>query len=124
MVEPEVFRILVAGSTTWKNRESIREELCALPSECSVVYGDAPGADALAGEIATVLKLQTMPMVKNQEDYKRYGKLAWKGLNERMIATGVDLILAFHPEVDSSTGTKHLLDLAQESGIPYRVITT
>lgn len=105
-------RIIVAGSTTWTNREVIREQLRSLPAGTVIVYGDAPGADAIGGEIASELGLATEPMVKNEADYKQYGPVAWKGLNERMLATGVDQILAFHPDVNASTGTKHLIEIA------------
>ncbi|MEL6109952.1 MAG: hypothetical protein AAFU85_28405 [Planctomycetota bacterium] len=116
-------RVIVAGSTTWKNADAIRERLKSLPAETAVVVGDAPGADEMGGEIAAQLDLAVEPMVKNSEDHERFQKLAWKGLNERMLATGIDLVLAFHPDVDQSTGTKHLIELADAAGIPVEVIT-
>ncbi len=115
-------RVIVAGSTTWDNVASIRDELIALPSDTIVVYGDAPGADELGASIARDLKLAVEPFTKNSDDYRRYRRGAWKGLNERMLSSGVDLVLAFHPAVDKSRGTKHLLKIAKEAGISVKVI--
>lgn len=115
-------RIIIAGAMSWKNRASIRQELESLPSETIVVHGDAPGADALGGVVAKELGFKVKEMTKNSSDYKKYKRGAWKGLNERMIETGVDLILAFHPAVENSRGTKHLLELADQAGVEYRVI--
>lgn len=117
-----VMKIIIAGAMSWKERRSIREELEPLSRDTIVIFGDAPGADALGGEVAKELGFPVKPMAKNAEDYRQYKKGAWKGLNERMIARGPELILAFHPAVEKSRGTKHLLKLAHEAGIPYRVI--
>ena len=116
-------RIIVAGSTTWTNREAIASQLKSLPADTIVVFGDAPGADAIAGEIAAELGLTTEPMVKNAADRQKYGRVAWKGLNERMLATGVDQIDAFHPDVDASTGTKHLIEIAEPT-VKVKVFAT
>lgn len=115
-------RVIVAGSTTWENAKSIHAELSELPDGSVVIYGDAPGADELGGSIARQLGLEAEPWAKNHEDYRRYQRVAWKGLNERMLASGAELILAFHPDVDSSTGTKHLLELARDAGVTIKVV--
>lgn len=116
-------RVIIAGATTWTDRDLIREQLAALPSDTVVVYGDAPGADAIAGEIAVELNFKTEPMVKNKEDYRRFGRVAWKGLNERMLATGIDLVVGFHPDVESSQGTKHMADIAKAADVTVKIIT-
>jgi hypothetical protein len=45
----------------------------------------------------------------------------WKGLNERVLAGSADLVRAFHPDLASSRGTRHLVDLARTAGVPVRV---
>ena len=115
-------RVIVAGSTTWTNAERIREALLALgDSPVHVIHGDAPGADALGGEVAAQLGYSVQPMAKNDEDYRRFGRGAWKGLNERMLAVGADVVLAFHPAMLKSRGTKHLVQLANEAGVEVRL---
>jgi hypothetical protein len=116
-------RVIVAGATAWSDAEAIRRELVKLPAGAVVVHGDTPGADALGGQVAAELGLAVEPMAKNEADYAKYQRGAWKGLNERMLATGVVLVLAFHPAPEDSQGTRHLVELARAAGIEARVFT-
>ena len=115
-------RIIIAGSSTWENSSSIRAVLESYPDSTTVVHGDSPGADEIGGQVAEDLGMKVEPMSKIQDDYRRYRRGAWKALNERMIEKGADLILAFHPDIEKSRGTKHLLKLADSAGIPYEII--
>jgi len=38
-----------------------------------------------------------------------------------MIATGAELVLTFHPDFESSKGSKHLAELARVASIEVRV---
>ena len=114
-------RVIVAGAADWTNAEAIARELAKLPPGTTVIHGDAPGADALAGAAAARLGFRVEPMAKNREDYARYRRGAWKGLNERMLASGAALVLAFHPDLARSRGTRHLVGLARAAGIEVRV---
>lgn len=105
-------RVIVAGATEWSDEQPIRRELKALPDGAIVVHGDSPGADELGGRVARELGFVVEPMAKNAEDRLRHGRYAWKGLNERMLATGPSMVLAFHADIDSSRGTRHLIHLA------------
>jgi hypothetical protein len=114
-------RVIVAGATVWTDAEALRRELARLPAGSTVVHGDAPGADALAGQVAVQLGLTVERFVKNGDDYRKYRRGAWKGLNERMLAGGAELVLAFHPAIDSSRGTRHLVELARAAGVAVEV---
>jgi predicted RecB family endonuclease len=61
-------RVLVTGATTWRDAERIREELRRLPAGSIVIHGDAPGADALARQVARELGLTVVRMVKNSAE--------------------------------------------------------
>jgi len=119
-------RVLVTGATAWADAELIRAELCRLPAGSVVIHGDAPGADALAGRVARELGLTVVRMAKNSADVRIHGKrAAWKGLNERMLQQGVDLVLAFHAELGDPArahGTRHATQLAEQQGIPVQVV--
>jgi hypothetical protein len=41
-----------------------------------------------------------------------------------MLATGAVLVLAFHADLASSKGTKHLVELAQAAGVEVRIFTS
>jgi len=114
-------RVIVAGATAWSNAAAIRRELARLPAEATVIHGDAPGADLLAGMVAAQLGLAVEPMSKSKQDYARYRRAAWKGLNERMLASGAVLVLAFHLSLASSRGTRHLVEIARAAGVEVRV---
>lgn len=111
-------RVIVAGAIAWTNAATIRAALARLPAEAVIVHGDCAGADALAGEMARDLGLAVELWAKNADDRARHGKrLAWKGLNERMLASGAVLVLAFHPDIATSQGTGHLIELARAAGV-------
>jgi hypothetical protein len=61
-------------------------------------------------------------MAKSAADRSRFGRAAWKGLNERMLATGAELVLVFHPDFEASRGSKHVADLAARAGVEVRVL--
>jgi hypothetical protein len=114
-------RVIVAGATGWTNGEAIRREICRLPADAVVIHGDSAGADAIAGRIATELGRTVEAWRKEKQDYERFKKAAWKGLNERMLAASVDLVLAFHQDLSKSRGTKHLVEWAQKRRVTVRV---
>lgn len=91
-------RVLITGSTTWADTAALMRELAVLPKGSAIVTGDTPGVDALASGIAIELGLAVELMKKSKADYKTHPGEGWKGLNERMLATGIDLVLAFHPD--------------------------
>jgi hypothetical protein len=117
-------RVIVAGAADWTDAEVIARELARLPPGATEIHGDAPGADALAGAAGARLGFRVEPMAKNRKDYARYRRGAWKGLNERMLASEAVVVLAFHADLVRSRGTKHLVELARAAGIEVRVFGT
>jgi hypothetical protein len=115
--------VIVAGAVAWSDTAAIERELSKLPAGSTVIHGDCPGADALAGTIAARLGLAVAPMAKNRDDARRYRRAAWKGLNERMLARGAELVLVFHPDFDASRGSKHMAVIARAAGIEVRIFS-
>jgi hypothetical protein len=114
-------RVIVAGIMSWTDAEAIRRELARLPAGTVIIHGDAAGADALAGEVAAQLGLTVERFAKNPDDYRKYQRAAWKGLNERMLARGAELVLAFHPDIASSRGTGHMVEIARAARVEVRI---
>ncbi len=114
-------RVIVAGAVAWTNEGAIRRELSKLPPGSVVIHGDCPGADAIAGRVAAELGFAVEPMAKNAADRARFKKAAWKGLNERMLASGAELVLVFHPTFEASKGSKHMAELAKRASVEVRV---
>lgn len=115
-------RVVVAGTVAWSDAGAIRRELAALPPGSVILHGDSPGADALAGAVAASLGLAVEPMRKSRGDDAKYPGAGWRGVNERVLAAGAELVLAFHPSVATSRGTEHLVELAAAWGVAVRVI--
>lgn len=117
-------RVLITGSTTWTDVHALRRELAQLPANSVIVTGDTSGVDTIAIAIAKELELGVEAMKKTQDDYLRYPADGWKGLNDRMIKTGIDLVLAFHADYGKpgvARGTKHAVELAQRAAIEVRI---
>jgi hypothetical protein len=116
-------RVIVTGSRQWTDADAIRRELARLPSDTVIIHGDCEGADTIAGKIARELGLVVEQWDKSAADYQKYQKAAWKGLNERMLSSGVVLVLAFHPDWQvegKPRGTNHMLALARDAGVEVR----
>lgn len=115
--------VIVAGAVAWSDAAAIERELSKLPAGSTVIHGDCPGADALAGTVAASLGHTVVPMAKNRDDARRYRRAAWKGLNERMLACGAARVLVFHPDFDASRGSKHLATLARAAGVEVLIFS-
>ncbi len=116
-------RVLITGSTTWTDAGALRRELAALPARSTIVTGDTPGIDAMAIAQAQELGFGVEPMKKSRADRKAHPEDSWKGLNERMLATGIDLVLAFHADYGKpgcARGTVHMVELAAAAGVEAR----
>lgn len=114
-------QVIVAGAVTWTDAAAIERELARLPPGSTVIHGDCPGADALAGTIAARLGLTVFAMGKNRDDARRYRKAAWKGLNERMLARGPERVPIFHHDFAASKGSKHIAALARAAGVAVQI---
>jgi hypothetical protein len=114
-------RVIVSGAVAWADVEAIRRELAKLPAGSTVIHGDCTGADAIAAHVAAELGFAVEPMAKSQADYAKYQWLAWKGLNERMLASGAVLVLVFHPDIEASHGSKHMRKVAHAANVEVQV---
>lgn len=117
-------RVLITGSTTWTDIEALRREFSRLPRQSVIITGDTSGVDALAKEVGQELGFVIEAMKKTQEDFNIYPIEGWKALNDRMFKTGIDLVLAFHPDYGKlglARGTKHAVELAEKDGIETHI---
>lgn len=113
-------RILVCGDRNWTNKQAILRELKDFPKDTTVIHGAARGADTIGGIVAKELgfKIEAFPA-----NWRKYGKRAGPIRNRQMLEAKPDLVLAFHPDLNKSKGTKHMVQISQEAGIKTKVIT-
>src|SRR5262245_29065593 len=113
-------RVLVSGSREWDDPDPIRRELEILPRGTIIIHGNARGADRLAHQVAEELGLEIRPC---PAEWEKYGKAAGIIRNRQMLQEDQpDLVLAFHPAIDQARGTKHMVEIACEAGVPVKVI--
>lgn len=112
-------RVLVCGDRTWNKASAIHRELAKLSSITCIIEGGAPGADSIAYSWASEMVVECETY---RADWIRFGKAAGPLRNQRMLTEGKpDLVLAFHPNIDRSKGTRHMVEIARRAGVECRV---
>lgn len=112
-------KVLVCGSRHWRDYIKIRDRLAKLPPDTIIVEGGCEGADLLARRAAMELGLDVVEFPAN---WKRYGRAAGPIRNDRMLKTGVKLIIAFHENFETSSGTKDTVTKARNLKIEVELI--
>lgn len=113
--------ILICGDRNWDDREMMEytlEMFEGIPN-LTFVHGDARGADKMAGDILTKMGHK---VVAYPADWDKYGKKAGPIRNRTMFEQAKpDLAIAFHKEIWNSKGTKHMVNLLKEKGVPVTI---
>lgn len=121
-------RVLICGDRHWGENEEeeviIFETVFHLKEKFGddliIVEGEAPGADSIARDSAEMLWVEVS---KFTADWARYGKSAGPIRNKQMLQEGKpQLVIAFHKDIENSRGTKHMVNISRDAGIPVIVI--
>ena len=96
--------ILICGSKTWNNKESIENILGEIPyPELQTVYHKLePGLSLLGKIVAEQLGMKTE---------------VWNGDLEE-----INYVFAFHPFIRNSVATSTIIGTAKARGIQYRIV--
>ena len=118
-------RVLVTGSRTWHNDQTVRAALAEVKdvdkpgTPITLVSGACPtGADVLAEGWA---RRFGWTVEQHPADWKQHGRAAGPLRNVEMVRSGIDLCLAFRR--DNSRGTQHTIEMCEQAGIPVRLWT-
>lgn len=118
-------RVLVTGSREWTNITVIKLAICRVVDERGVevvIHGACRGADRIAGVVARRMGIAVEPYPAK---WKVYGNAAGPIRNRQMLREGKPtLVLAFHNSIDTSTGTRDMLEIADAAGVPWRGYTS
>ena len=132
-------RVLVCGDRRWTDREELFEVLDDFHAHwgiTQIIEGCANGADRIAGWPCPGVKLQKgqpiplpgwgvlrgVPVDHNPAEWHVHGKAAGPIRNMNMLrAKRPEYVLAFHPSFTTSKGTKHMVTIAREAGIPVEI---
>ena len=109
-------RVLVCGSRTWWDTVRVYGRLARLPSDTTIIHGDAVGADRIADEAANDLGF---PVEKYPALWDKEGKKAGLIRTVRMLDTHPDLVIAFWD--GSSPGTGYTIEQAARREIQIEV---
>ena len=115
----EKFAVIIAGSRTFDGYELLCEKCDLFFSRRKptlILCGEAEGADTLGKKYAFDRGLAVEP---HPADWRKNGRGAGYMRNREMLKTA-DALVAFWD--GSSRGTKHMIDIAKEAGIPVRVV--
>ncbi len=113
-------RVLVCGSRHYTNYQKVLEQLKKLDVGF-VISGGCRGADHLAVKAARACGF---PYVEFSADWQKLGKAAGPIRNIAMLKEGKpDFALVFHPDIDNSKGSKHMLLLLEKARVPFILIS-
>ena len=113
-------KIIIAGGRTFKNYEFLKEscdKLLGNRTSVEIVSGGARGADELGEKYAAErgFKVRKFPA-----QWDLHGKNAGYKRNQEM-AEYADALIAFWD--GKSSGTQHMINIAQNKGLKVRVIS-
>lgn len=116
-------KILVCGDRNWTNCEVIHTTLKQFqPYASLIVHGAARGADTLAGGVAESLNI---PVQSFPANWDKHGSAAGPIRNiDMFVKTQPDVVIAFHDDLYSSKGTKHMVDYARSKGVKVFLVNT
>lgn len=109
-------RVIICGdrNSGQSFRNIIFTEIKKLPPYSTIIQGGCRGIDLTAKGIAIELGYK---VEQYDPDWGHYQKAAGPIRNEQMLDSGADLVLAFHPDIKYSSGTKNMIDQAHSRGI-------
>lgn len=107
-------RLLVCGGRTFDDHAMVvrvMDRINALRKIETIIHGDAPGADKLAGAWAV---MRRVPVLAFPAAWDQHGKAAGPLRNQQMLDEGQpDLVIGF----PGGTGTRDMLTRAERAGV-------
>lgn len=115
------FRILVCGGRNYDDQERVYRILDAasravVDRTIAIIHGDAKGADHLADVWA---KERQVSVLRFPADWESHGKRAGPIRNKQMLDEGKPHVVVAFP---GGSGTKHMVGLARQYGIPVKEV--
>lgn len=115
--------ILVSGDRNWTNIDTVYRELSKYREYAvTLVHGGARGLDSITHNIALEFGWETKEYLAH---WDKFGKAAGPIRNQEMLdKERPNFLLAFHPNIESSRGTKDMVNRATKAGIPVTIVIT
>ena len=117
-------KVLVCGGRDYEDRDHVYRVLDAylarIGPDMLLINGGAPGADTLAREWAVDRRVDHLTLYAK---WDLFGRSAGPIRNRRMAKKKPKLVLAFHPNLAQSKGTRDMIKVAQKLDIKYKVFS-
>ncbi len=125
--------MLFCGSRDWPWRSVVRYEMEALPEGTIIIHGGNGNADTWADFEARRRGFEVRPYMADWDAAARQGNRLAAGpiRNSKMLAeehpdkegVGIDLVIAFARDLETSRGTRDMVRKARAAGIPVKVVS-
>lgn len=115
-----ILKILVTGDRDWDDIKFVHETLRGYRAGTILVHGACRGADVISAAIGQALGFEVRSY---PADWDANGKKAGRLRNQEMLdkehtpESPIDLVIAFHRDIEKSKGTKHMLSISEKAGI-------
>ncbi len=120
-------RILICGDKDWRNLQLILDTLSKIQQErgVEVVIVGLTGNELGAGRLGIVAAERLgIPIEVHRSDWRKHGLNADAVRNGQMLHEGrPTYVLAFHNYIENSKGTKDMVNVARNAGVPAEIIT-
>jgi predicted NAD-dependent protein-ADP-ribosyltransferase YbiA (DUF1768 family) len=115
-------RVLICGARDWTNEDVIQKKIQDLQQEdLTIIAGGCKGVDTIAEQSARNLGI---PVIVFPAEWDKFGRAAGPIRNKQMLTEGKpNLVIAFHPDLENSKGTKDMVFQARKNGIPVEIIS-
>lgn len=120
--------ILICGDRDWTDEILIAKVLFTIEDKrnTTIIHGAARGADRIAEFLAKTMKFKVVPYPADWDKYdKKDGSKNPAGpiRNRKMLKEGKPhLVIAFHDNMARSRGTKDMVTISKEAGVPVIVV--
>lgn len=104
-------RVAVTGGRDFDDDKAVHRALSRLPRHAVLVHGGARGADRKAAEWWAG---RGRPVEEHKADWQRHGRGAGHIRNQRMVDSGIDMLVAF----PGGRGTADMTRRAIKAGVP------
>lgn len=122
----KVHKVLFTGDRNWKTEYVVAayREIAALIEEHGVdhlllIEGGAPGVDSI---VKLCAHRKNVHVAEVEALWDKRGRSAGPQRNKVMIWLEPDEVIGIHSNITKSKGTKDMIEIAKDNGIPYKVV--
>jgi hypothetical protein len=115
--------IIFCGDRNWNDLgliKAVTERVLVIYGRFTLIEGEARGADLMSLQAALIYKI---PFKRYPADWNKNGKAAGPIRNRQMVTEGgANAVIAFHSDIETSHGTRDMVNYARSKNLPVIVI--